>query len=315
MTATATAPAFANANGIRLCYQTFGDSRNPPMVLIMGLAAQMILWDDDFCTRLAERGFWVVRFDNRDIGLSTRFASARTPHLIEMLLRHATGVRFGVPYTLRDMAADTVGLFDALGIRTAHVVGASMGGAIAQEIAIANPQRLRSLTSIMSSTGDPKLPGPEPRARERLGKKTPLDRDGYLREYVATWSVLSGDHFPFDAERTMRQGLAGFERGINPPGVARQLMALIASGNRKNALSGVRVPTLVIHGTADPLVPVQAGHDTARAIPGAQLLLIEGMGHSFPREVWPRIIDAIAGHASRADAARTQPPRVNGETA
>ena len=299
-----TAPAFAQANGIQLCYQTFGDPANPPLVLIMGLAAQMILWDDEFCAQLAERGYWVIRFDNRDIGLSTRFPSARTPTFAEMLFRHATGLQFGVPYTLRDMAADTIGLLDALGIRTAHVVGASMGGAIAQELAIAYPQRLRSITSIMSSTGDPKLPRPQPRALARLGKKVPLDRDGYLREYVATWSVLSGDHFPFDAERTMRQGAAGYERGINPPGVARQLTAIIASGNRKKALYGVRVPTLVIHGSADPLVPVAAAPDLAGTIPGARLVIIEGMGHSFPREVWPRIIDAIDRHASQAEAPR-----------
>ncbi|MEA2688517.1 MAG: hypothetical protein QOJ39_436 [Candidatus Eremiobacteraeota bacterium] len=302
------APAFVQANGIQLCYETFGDARNPPLVLIMGLAAQMILWDDEFCTRLADRGFWVIRFDNRDIGLSTRFSNARTPHFAEMLFVHATRLKFRVPYTLRDMAQDTIGLLDALGIRTAHVVGASMGGAIAQELAIAFPQRLRSMTSIMSSTGDPKLPKPEPRALARLGKKVPLDRDGYLREYVATWSVLSGDHFPFDAERTMRQGAAGYERGINPPGVARQLMAIIASGNRKKALQGVRVPALVIHGTADPLVPAEAGRDTARTIPGAQLVLIEGMGHSFPREVWPRIIDAIAQHAKRAEPVPARSP-------
>lgn len=296
------APAFVPANGIRLCYETFGDRSAPPMVLIMGLAAQMIVWDDEFCRQLAARGFWVIRFDNRDIGLSTRFPKARTPRFAEMMLAQVTGLRFRVPYTLRDMAADTVGLLDALGIRTAHVVGASMGGAIAQEVAIHHSERLRSLTSIMSSTGDPKLPGPRREALARLAKKVPLDRAGYVREYVATWRVLAGDHFPFDAERTARQGTAGYERGINPPGVARQLLAIIASGNRQKALRRLAVPTLVIHGTDDPLVPAEGGRDTARTIPGAQLLLIEGMGHSFPREVWPRIIDAIAQHAAKADA-------------
>ncbi len=294
--------AFAPANGIRLCYETFGDASKPPLLLIMGLAAQMIVWDDEFCARLAERGFWVIRFDNRDIGMSTKFPKARTPSIAELVLAQATRVRFRTPYTLLDMAADAAGLLDALGIRSAHVAGASMGGAIAQELAIAFPARVRSLTSIMSSTGDPKLPGPTRRALAVLTKKVPLDRAGYVREYVATWSVLAGDHFPFDAERTMRQGAAGYDRGINPPGVARQMLAIIASGNRKKALRGVTVPTLVVHGTADPLIPVEAGRDTAATIPGARLLLIEGMGHSFPREVWPRIIDAIAGHASQADA-------------
>lgn len=289
--------AFVPANGIQLCYETFGDPANPPMVLIMGLAAQMIIWDDEFCTQLAARGFWVVRFDNRDIGMSTRFPKARTPRLAELMLAQATRIKFRVPYTLRDMAADTIGLMDALGIRSAHVVGASMGGFIAQELAILYPSRLRSMTSIMSSTGDPKLPGPTPRALAVLAKKVPLDREGYIREYVHTWSVLAGDHFPFNAERTARQGAASYDRGINPAGVARQMLAIIASGNRRKALRNVKVPTLVIHGTADPMVPDDGGRDTALTIPGARLLLIEGMGHSFPREVWPRIIDAIAKHA------------------
>jgi pimeloyl-ACP methyl ester carboxylesterase len=294
--------AFAASNGIRLCYETFGDRSKPPMLLIMGLAAQMIVWDDEFCTRLADRGFWVIRFDNRDIGESTRFPNARAPRFAELLFAQATGLRFRVPYTLRDMANDAAGLLDALGVARAHVVGASMGGAIAQELAIAYPARVRSLTSIMSSTGDPKLPGPRPKALARLSKKVPLDRAGYVREYVTTWSVLAGEHFPFDADRTARQGAAGYDRGINPAGVSRQMMAIVASGNRTRALRELRVPTLVIHGTADPLIPDPGGRATAAAIPGAQLLLIEGMGHSFPREVWPTIIDAIARHAAQAGA-------------
>ena len=301
--------AFVRANGIQLCYETFGDPANPPLVLIMGLATQMIVWDDDFCSLLAARGFWVVRFDNRDIGMSTHLPKARAPHLAELLLAQTTRIKFRVPYTLRDMAADTVGLMDALRIRSAHVVGASMGGSIAQELAILYPARLRSMTSIMSSTGDPKLPGPTPRALAVLSKKVPLDREGYVREYVHTWPVLHGNHFPFDAEKTARQGAAAYDRGINPPGVARQMMAIIASGNRRKALRGVTVPTLVIHGTADPLVPDAGGRDTALTIPGAQLMLIEGMGHSFPREVWPRIIDAIAAHALRHEPQSNPAPR------
>ncbi|MBV8370706.1 MAG: alpha/beta hydrolase [Candidatus Eremiobacteraeota bacterium] len=301
MSAATRAPAFAAANGIRLCYETFGDPHAPPLLLIMGLASQMILWDDDFCELLAARGYWVIRFDNRDIGLSTRFPDARTPRFTELVLAHATGVRFRVPYLLRDMAEDTVGLLDALDIRTAHVVGASMGGAIAQELAIHHPARLRSLTAIMSSTGSRWLPGPTPKALARLAKRIPLDRAGFVREYVATWAVLNGDRLPFDAARTAQHGELTYERGINPAGGARQLMAIAASGSRKKALRGVKVPTLVIHGTDDPLVPVEAGYDLARTIPGARLLLIEGMGHSFPRVIWPRIIDAIAQHAAQAE--------------
>jgi pimeloyl-ACP methyl ester carboxylesterase len=296
--------AFASANGMRLCYETFGDPAAPPLLLIMGLATQMILWDDDFCAQLAARGFHVIRFDNRDIGMSTKLEHARTPSFAEMMLSHATGLRFRVPYLLRDMAADTAGLMDALGIASAHVVGASMGGAIAQEMAVLYPQRVRTLTSIMSTTGNPKLPGPTRPALAVLGKKPPQDRAGYVREYVATWHVLSGDHFPFDPERFARHGANSFDRGINPAGAARQLFAMIASGNRKKSLATVTVPTLVIHGTEDPLIPAAAGVDTAQTIPGARLELIEGMGHSFPREVWPRIIDAIATHALQAEARR-----------
>jgi pimeloyl-ACP methyl ester carboxylesterase len=311
MNAETRAPSFASANGIRLCYETFGDPKDPPLVLIMGLASQMILWDDEFCAQLAARGFRVIRFDNRDIGLSTRFPDARTPRFAELVLAQATGVRFNVPYTLRDMAEDTVGLLDALGIAAAHVVGASMGGAIAQELAIRYPARLRSLTSIMSSTGSRWLPGPTPKALARLAKRVPLDRAGYVREYVVTWSVLNGDRLPFDAERTRGHGELTYERGINPAGASRQLMAIVASGSRKKTLRGVTVPTLVIHGTEDPLVPVEAGYDLARTIPAARLLLIEGMGHSFPRVVWPRIIDAIAQHAANAD--RAAAPVTGGE--
>jgi pimeloyl-ACP methyl ester carboxylesterase len=298
MSAAIDGEAFAPANGIRLCYSTFGNPGDQPMVLIMGLASQMVIWDDDFCEMLAARGFWVIRFDNRDIGRSTTFPNARTPSLAELVLAHVVRLRFRVPYTLRDMAVDTVGLMDALGIASAHVVGASMGGAIAQELAVAFPARVRTLTSLMSSTGDPKLPQAEPKAVAALAKKTPPDRAGYIRHFVAVWSAIAGDGLPFDPERMARQGAASYERGMNPPGAARQMLAIIVSGNRKKALRGLTVPTLVIHGTRDPLIPFAAGLDTAQAIPGAQLVAIDGMGHWMPREVWPRIVDAIARHAS-----------------
>jgi pimeloyl-ACP methyl ester carboxylesterase len=303
VTVTHGAPAFASANGIRICYQEFGDPAHPPMMLIMGLGMQMLCWDD-FCELLAARGFRVIRFDNRDMGQSTTFPSARTPSLAELIFSQVTRLRFRAPYTLRDMAADTAGLMDALGIASAHLVGASMGGMIAQEFAVAFPGRVRSLTSLMSSTGDTKLPGPQPKAMAALGKKTPLDRAGFIHRYVETWSVIAGNGFPFDPERMARQGAASYDRGINPPGVARQLLAIMASGNRKNALRGLRVPTLVIHGTRDPLIPFAAGPDTAQAIPGAALVAIDGMGHWMPREVWPRIVDAIARHAAASEPRR-----------
>jgi pimeloyl-ACP methyl ester carboxylesterase len=304
VTATHGAAAFAPANGIRLCYDEFGDPSHPPMVLIMGLGMQMLTWDDDFCELLAARSFRVIRFDNRDMGKSTTFPDARTPSLAELIVSQVTRLRFRVPYTLRDMAADTAGLMDALGIASAHLVGASMGGMIAQEFAIAYPGRVRSLTSLMSSTGDPTLPGPQPKAMKALGKKTPLDRAGFIHRYVERWTVIAGDGYPFDPERMARQGAATYDRGINPPGVARQMLAIVASGNRKKALRGLRVPTLVIHGTRDPLIPFAAGPDTAGAIPGATLLAIDGMGHWMPREVWPRIVDAIVRHAAASEPRR-----------
>jgi pimeloyl-ACP methyl ester carboxylesterase len=198
---------------------------------------------------------------------------------------------------LRDMAADTVGLLDSLGIQRAHVVGASMGGAITQEIAIHHPARLLSLTSIMSSTGDPSLPQAKPEALAVLMTPPAKDRQGYLDNYVRTWKVLRGPGFPEDEARDLERANRAYDRGLNPPGVARQLAAIIASGNRTDALKAVRVPTLIIHGDADPLVPVEGGVATARAIPDAKLLRIPGMGHALPISLWGQLIDAIAAHA------------------
>jgi pimeloyl-ACP methyl ester carboxylesterase len=290
-------PALAKANGIELCYDTFGDRAAPPLVLIMGLAAQMIAWDEEFCSQLASRGYWVIRFDNRDIGHSTKFAEHGVPNVLAMLTGQTQGNGVKVPYMLPDMADDTVGLLDALAIKSAHVVGASMGGAIAQEMAIRHPGRLRTLTSIMSSTGEPGLPMPTPEALEILLAPTPTDREAYLARYAQTWRVLRGPGFPLDEARDPERAARIFARGLNPAGVARQLAAIVASGSRKDALQSVKVPALVIHGDADPLVRVEGGVATANAIPGAKLLVIKGMGHALPISMWPQIIDALDGHA------------------
>jgi pimeloyl-ACP methyl ester carboxylesterase len=295
-------PAVAKANGIELCYDSFGDAQAPPLVLIMGLAAQMIAWDDAFCAALADRGFWVVRFDNRDIGLSTRLENLGVPNVPQLLQAHFAGQPVSAPYTLSDMAGDVVGLLDALGIASAHVVGASMGGAIAQTLAIEHPQRLRSLTSIMATSGDPSLPPPTPQALQLLMTPTPTDQAGYYQRYVQTWKVLRGPGFPLDEARDLERAAQAFTRGLYPAGVARQMVAILASGSRKAALASVRVPTLVIHGDADPLVPVACGIDVAETIPGAQRLIIEGMGHALPITLWPRIVEAIAAHADRVQA-------------
>jgi pimeloyl-ACP methyl ester carboxylesterase len=264
----------------------------------MGLDAKMIAWTDAFCERLAERGFRVIRFDNRDIGLSTRLEAAGVPDVGAAMMAALQGKPVTAPYTLSDMARDAVGLLDALGIARAHVVGASMGGAIAQTMAIEHAPRLLSLTSIMATSGAPGLPAPTPEAMAVLMKPTPLDAAGYLESYRQTWKVLRAGSFPLDEARDATRAAQIHARGLNPAGVARQLAAILASGSRKQALGGVTTPTLVIHGAADPLVPLGCGIDTAESIPGAKLLVIEGMGHALPIALWPRLIDAIAAHAA-----------------
>ena len=288
------------SNGIDLTFDTFGDPGQPPVLLIMGLGAQMIAWDEAFCAELAGRGRWVVRFDNRDIGLSTKFDHAGVPDIGQLMQAAMLGQPVTVPYRLTDMAADAVGLLDALHIPAAHVVGASMGGAIAQTLAIEHPTRLRTLTSIMATSGHPGLPPPTPEAMQALLTPTPLDYPSYLARYLATWNLLRAGRFPLDEARDPVRAKAAFDRGLSPAGVARQLAAIIASGSRREALARVRTPTLVIHGDADPLVPLAHGQDVAAAVPGARIDIIPGMGHALPISMWPRIIDAIEAHTATA---------------
>ncbi|UCC64325.1 MAG: alpha/beta fold hydrolase [Anaerolineae bacterium] len=290
-------PASVQANGVELVYDTFGQPSAPPLLLIMGLGGQMIAWDDEFCAQLAARGYWVIRFDNRDVGLSTRFDEAGVPDMAALAQARARGEAIQAPYTLADMADDAAGLLDALGAGSAHVVGVSMGGMIAQAMAIRHLDRVRTLTSIMSSTGNPDLPPPTAEALEILLKPAPADRDGYLESAIQSRQVLGGSPFPVDEDRIRMRAGQAFDRGLHPEGTARQMAAILASGSRKEALRSVIVPTLVIHGDADPLVPVEGGIDTADAVPGAELLIIEGMGHALPPALWPRMIDAIARHA------------------
>jgi pimeloyl-ACP methyl ester carboxylesterase len=292
-----TPPALVQANGITLCCDTFGSRTAPPLLLIMGLGGQMIAWDDQFCTQLAERGYRVIRFDNRDIGLSTRFDAAGVPDVGAAFVAAMTGRPVQAPYTLRDMADDTAGLLDALDIERAHVVGVSMGGAIGQTLAIHHPARVRTLTSIMSTTGAPGLPGPTAQAAAVLLRPAPTDRAGYVASYSATWKVLRAGDFPVDEARDAARAEQAFDRGLSPAGTARQLAAILASGSRKEALASLRVPTLVVHGDADPLVPLACGFDTATSVPGARLRVIEGMGHALPVSMWTQLIDVIADHA------------------
>lgn len=290
----------ARANGIELEYESFGRAGDPPLLLVMGLGAQMILWHDEFCGALAERGFHVTRFDNRDVGRSTWLDAAGMPDVLGALTAAGAGQPIDAPYRLSDMAADAAALLDTLGAGSAHVVGASMGGMIAQTIAIEHPARVRTLTSIMSTTGHPGLPPARPEAMALLMTPMPAERAAQIERSVEAARVIGSPAYPSDPAELRALAERAYDRGINPPGFARQLVAILASGSRRAALAGVRVPTLVIHGDADPLVPVEAGRDTAAAVPGARLLELPGMGHDLPRALWPAVVDAIVEHAGKA---------------
>ncbi len=292
----------AAVNGVELEYETFGDPSQPPLVLIMGLGAQMILWEDAFCAELAASGFFVVRFDNRDIGSSTQLEALGIPNVFAAMQAAQAGQPIDAPYTLAEMADDTVALMTKLDIARAHVVGASMGGMIAQTVAIRHPDRVLSLTSIMSTTGDPTLPQATGDALRMLLTPAPLDRAGNVAHMLEAWKVIGSPGYPFDEPGMRAIFERAFDRGHHPGGVARQLTAIMASGDRTSALGSVTAPTLVIHGAADPLIPVAAGHATADAVPGATLLTIAGMGHDFPRATWAPIIAAIGDLAKRASA-------------
>jgi pimeloyl-ACP methyl ester carboxylesterase len=286
----------AKANGLELCYQTFGAETDPPLLLIMGLGAQMIVWDDGFCEALAARGYWVTRFDNRDIGKSTKI-DVRPPNLMQAMMGLQSGQPIAAPYLLKDMAADTIGLLNVLGARDAHIVGASMGGMIGQELAIRWPDRVKTLTSIMSTTGDPSLPPPKPEALAIFMAPPPVTAEEYIEANVRTWRILRNGEFPEEEARDRARATRAAARGFEPEGGARQIVAMLASGSRKAALPSVKAPTLVIHGANDPLIPLAAGEDTARSIPNAKLVVIDRMGHTIPRVVWPRVIDEISALA------------------
>jgi pimeloyl-ACP methyl ester carboxylesterase len=279
---------------LKLCYETFGAREARPLLLVMGLASQMLLWDEEFCELLAAQGFRVIRFDNRDVGRSTILREARIPKRWQLLTRDARGAA----YSLDEMAADAVGLLDHLGIGAAHVVGASMGGMIAQLVAVNHPDRVFSLVSIMSSTGNRRVGRPHPRMALRMLRKAPRDREGYIEDHLETYRQIGSAGFDFEAEHKRERAGRCFDRGIHPAGSARQLAAIVAAPDRTPSLGTVRVPTTVIHGDADPLVNVSGGRATAQAIPGAKLVILRGMGHDLPRELWPRIIEAIAQNAA-----------------
>ena len=291
----------AVVNGIEIYHETIGDPADPTMFLIMGLGTQMIGWDIEFCRSLADRGFHVVRYDNRDVGLSTHFE--QPVDLMALLGSFAGGDPVDVPYLLTDMAADAAGLLDHLDVEQAHVVGVSMGGMIAQTLAIEHADRVLTLTSIMSTTGDPDVGAPTAEAMQAIMAPPATTREEAADTFVMhahTW----GSPAYIDEDRLRAISGAAYDRAHDPEGGARQLAAVLASGSRSEALRNLAIPTLVIHGTEDKLVQPSGGERTAEVIPDAKLVMIEGMGHDLPPQLWPQVIDAIATHAAaeRADA-------------
>ena len=283
-----------------IAYERFGDPTLPPLLLIMGVGTQMLGWPDGFCAALAARGVHVIRLDNRDIGLSTHLTDAPPPDMRAVM----TGDTSSASYRLSDMAGDVVGLLDGLELDGAHLVGASMGGMIAQTVAIEHPSRVRSLTSIMSNTGDRSVGQATPQALAALLSPPAATREQAIERTVSILRVIGSPGFDLDeADLRWRTGLA-FDRSNDPVGVARQFAAIVASGDRTAALRSLAVPTLVIHGADDPLVNVSGGRATATAIPGAELVVYDGMGHHLPRELWAEMARRIGELVERAEAGR-----------
>jgi len=280
---------------VDIVYETIGDPSDPPLLLVMGLGMQLIHWDLELCEQLAERGFHVIRFDNRDAGLSTK-VSAPVPNVMRLM----AGLPTKVPYLLSDMAADTFGLLDHLGIERAHVVGTSMGGMIAQQMAIEMPERVLSLASMMSTTGDRVVGTPKLRVWSVLTRRAPNDRDAYIEYFARVFRMIGSPAYRVDEERVRDLAGATYDRCHHPAGTGRQLAAVLASGSRTAALKELDLPAVVIHGEADPLLPLRGGRATANAIPGAELITIPGMGHDLPKELWPTFVEAIVGNAARA---------------
>lgn len=289
-------------NGITLEVEEHGSPQGEPLVLIMGLGMQLIAWHEDFVQMLVERGFRVLRFDNRDIGLSQNFDHLGIPNLGVEALKHAVGFPVRSPYSLADMAKDTVGLLDAMGIAKAHVCGASMGGMVAQQLAARHPGRLKSATLMMTSSGARRLPGPSLRVRGAMISRPsdPKNFDSIVSHYVGIYKLIGSPGFPSGDDYLHKRLSQSVRRSYRPRGTARQLTAIVADGDRTSMLQQIKLPTQIIHGLADPLVPVAAGDDLVRSIPGARIDLIEGMGHDLPVALWPRFADGIVAAASRA---------------
>ena len=294
--------AQVTANGITIEYDEHGDKNAPPVLLVMGLGAQMTLWPQELVDALVERGFRVIRYDNRDIGLSHKMDGAKAPGIVKLMLLSRFGLKPKVPYSLADMAEDGIGLLDALGIRQAHIVGASMGGMIAQHMAFSHPERVLTLTSIMSTTGNRKLPAATKEAMSALTKRPEsMDEDVLVEHGVKVATAIGSPGYRSDPDKVRERSRALIKRSFYPQGMPRQFAAIIADGDRRERLQSVTAPTLVIHGEADPLVPLAGGEDTAAHIKGARLKTIPGMGHDLPLELVDEIAEAIAEHARAAE--------------
>ena len=289
----------AIANGIEIHYEEQGDKTAPPMLLIMGFGAQLTLWPDELVEALASRGFRVIRYDNRDIGLSHKFDGVKAPGLVKMTLLSKLGLKPKVPYTLADMADDGAGLLDTLGIEKAHIVGASMGGMIAQHFVSRHADKCLSLTTIFSTTGNPKLPPAKPEAMKALvTRPDSTDVEVLVEHGMMVARTIGSPGYPTEDERLRERTTASVRRSFYPEGPTRHLSAIVADGDRRGMLKDVNVPTLVLHGEDDPLVPCEGGRDTAASIPGAKLKTIPGWGHDLPLELVDELADAITGHAT-----------------
>ncbi|HEY4066288.1 MAG TPA: alpha/beta hydrolase [Burkholderiaceae bacterium] len=291
-----------SANGIALEVEDHGPAGGEPLVLVMGLGMQLVAWPAEFVAMLVARGFRVIRFDNRDIGLSQRFDHLGTPNLVLGVLKHAIGLKIDAPYTLATMADDTAGLLDALGLASAHVCGASMGGMIAQQLAARHPKRVKSLTLMMTSSGARRLPGPTLRVGRALlaRPKDPRSVPSIIEHYVALYKLIGSPGYPLEDDELQARLSESVSRSYRPQGSARQMLAIAADGDRSPLLPALKVPTQIIHGQEDPLVPLAAGRDLARKIAGAELDVVSGMGHDLPGPLWQRFVADIASVAGRA---------------
>ena len=283
-----------NANSLSIEFETFGEPSAKPLLLVMGLGAQMIAWDENFCQQLADAGHFVIRYDNRDVGLTTYFDDHGVPDFKELAVDFLTNGSVKTPYTLDDMAMDGISLLDELGIEQAHICGASLGGMIVQAMAINHADRILSMTSIMSTTGNPNLPPAHPEAIEALTSKRVDDPKHAMNRALEVSRVIGSTGFERDEERIRNKALESYNRAYNPDGVARQMAAIMAHGDRRPGLNLLKLPCLIIHGDADPLVPITGAHDTHQNIPGAVLMIIEGMGHDMPTGAWSQIVKEVA---------------------